>query len=163
MERPLDSAQERQPLLELQRHEAETPAAAPQQPAAGAPPESADAAPAASQPPALERLLSERRCRYCLQEEEPDNALEAPCKCAGSIKVRGIVPSRRGKRPSPAERHLGWHAGTPHAVCTLRRPTCAQDGHAPGFQVHDSVPTPAYLPLRFPAVGPPCMCAAVGG
>ncbi|KAI7843352.1 hypothetical protein COHA_003048 [Chlorella ohadii] len=94
----LDGAQERQPLLELQQHDAEVAsiaagAAAPP-PAAGPPPDSAGAATdaaagTAAQPPAAalaQRLLSEKRCRYCLQEEEPGSQLEAPCKCAGSIK-----------------------------------------------------------------------------
>jgi len=99
----LDGALERQPLLELQQHGAEVASiaadtAAPPA-AAGLPPDSAGAAsdPAtgtAAQPPTaahVQRLLSEKRCRYCLQEEEPGSQLEAPCKCAGSIKVCGLA------------------------------------------------------------------------
>ena len=118
----LDGAQERQPLLELQQHDAEVAsiaagAAAPP-PAAGPPPDSAGAATdaaagTAAQPPAAalaQRLLSEKRCRYCLQEEEPGSQLEAPCKCAGSIKVCGLAGNADAPL-GPRIAEASWLAG----------------------------------------------------
>lgn len=106
MPRSLDGAPERQPLLELQQDSAPVASvavdSAPQQPGAGPPLLSAGAAPpepAAGAAP-MERLLSDKHCRYCLQGEEDGGQLEAPCKCAGSIRVRCWLGSQQPRRPA---------------------------------------------------------------